>query len=65
MNRTIADTDPRKADTPEPKKQKVETEKEEAYADWGVYGQMDSDDENRSEYESSDYSSDDESDDTG
>lgn len=30
------------------------------YADWGVYGQMDSDDENRSEYESSsDYSSED------
>ena len=47
----------RLADQTAKKKPKVEPEKE-LCADWGVYGQMDSDDENRSEYESSEYSSD-------
>lgn len=61
--RTLTEGESRQADRQETKKPKLEEEKEDMHADWGVYGQMDSDDENRSEYEnSSDYSSEDEED---
>eukprot|EP00026_Physarum_polycephalum_P012092 Phypoly_transcript_12364.p1 GENE.Phypoly_transcript_12364~~Phypoly_transcript_12364.p1 ORF type:complete len:349 (+),score=73.21 Phypoly_transcript_12364:71-1048(+) len=54
--RTLTEGEARTADQTAKKKPKAESE-QDLCPDWGVNGQMDSDDENRSEYESSDYSS--------
>lgn len=57
--RTLTEGEARQAEQTSSRKKPKTTQEDgkDLCADWGVYGQMDSDDENRSEYESSDYSS--------
>jgi hypothetical protein len=57
--RTLSEMEVKQMELPQ-KKQKSKDKEDEVYrADWGVYDQLDSDDENRSDYySSSDYSSD-------